>query len=42
MLQDILAKHDIYAWKKVIWRKAVINIFFTYQNEYTKHYSQLN
>ena len=42
MLQDILAKHDIYTWKKVIWRKAVINIFFTNQNEYTKHYSQLN
>ena len=42
MLQDILAKHDIYTWKKVIWRKAVINISFTYQNEYTKHYSQLN
>ena len=33
MLQDILAKHVIYTWKKVIWRKAVINIFFTDQNE---------
>ena len=42
MLQDILAKHDIYTWKKVIWRKAVINIFFTDQNEYTQPFSQLN
>ena len=43
MLQSVLTKHGIYTWKKVIWRKAVINKFFwIYQNEYTKHYSQLN
>ena len=42
MLQDILTKHGIYTWKKVIRRKTVINMFFIYQNEYTKHYSQLN
>ena len=41
MLQDILTNMG-YISEKFIWKKAVINIYFIYQNEYTKHNSQLN
>ena len=41
MLQDILTNMG-YISEKFIRKKAVINIYFIYQNEYTKHNSQLN